>query len=245
MTTQERPRRSVLGAKNSHRILIIEEDHGYAELIRDILSSVGYKPTLAATAAEGLARLAQEPHQLAVLEVGEPISEGIHLARQIRRRDKDIGLTFTSQRPLGVTETASIYEAGADELVVKPFHPAVFAMRVTAVLRRVQSTRGTVLVEDSSSEAGLVLAEADQLASFDGTPLPLTKTEYLLLRELHRRRGDVVPNSMLEARVLGRIDDGRGALRGHVSLLRQKLFNAGANRELVRTVRGVGYYLDA
>jgi len=130
------------------RILVIDSDPGYGDPICDALRRAGHLPTLTRSPREAVERMKVEQHDVALIDTAARAQDGIALAVELRGIRADMGLVFMSPSRLGVMESVALYEAGADELIEKPFHPTVFLMRMQAVVRRLSwagSTRSAAL----------------------------------------------------------------------------------------------------
>lgn len=231
--------------------MVLDQDREYAEIIGDTLARDRRTVRLAPTAKHALEWLRQSAHQLLVVDY-DPTEQpsALELVRIVRHLQPSVGIVMTTQHRLSVAETVSCFEAGADEFIEKPFHPSEFAARVRAVLRRVPSQGAPTPAETRWSSADEDGDEAFELDVRNGTArhagrrLDLTATEFVLLRELYEARGRVLSYETLNGRVLGASGaEGAARLKSHVSALRQKLKAAGADPELVRNARGIGYVL--
>ena len=135
---------------------------------------------------------------------------------------------------------------GADDFVAKPFDPAELLARVGAALRRTgAASRAGAAARAARQELGdLVIDDGVCRASLDGKPLPLTPTEYRLLRVLASRLGTVVGREELAEAVWGYHDYAIGrSLDVHMRRLRGKLKASGAPAPSLLTTRGFGYRL--
>jgi len=223
-------------------ILVLDTDPEYVEIIGDTLSGEPYQLSLTTVDSVAVARMRGAAFDLVIMEVSERLlDETVQLVRQFVRLRPHLGLIFTSHSRLSVTETRTLYDAGADDYIEKPFHPALFVMRVAAVARR---TRLHMSAHIDGGLPGLHLDAREGVAQYCGQDLGLTITEFLMLHELCLMPGSVVPYVRLNARILGNLtpDDG-STLRTHVSSLRRKLQAAEIDPEIVSTERGVGYAL--
>ncbi|MCK9485363.1 MAG: response regulator transcription factor [Dehalococcoidia bacterium] len=242
----------------SPSILVVDPDREYAEIIGDTLNRDRRGVRVAPSARVALEWLQQSPHHAVVLD--QDAAEGgvlPGLVRVIRQLQPSIGLVVTSQRRVSVAETVACFDAGADEYIEKPFHPGEFAARVRAVLRRVVAVHAgggmhagvtydeaRDVIEVGDGEPPIELDLQNGTARHAGRRLELTATEFTLLRELHQARGHVLSYQTLNGRVLGAGgEEGAARLKSHVSALRQKLRAAGADPDLVRNARGIGYVL--
>jgi len=127
----------------SSRVLVIESDPGYGDLISDALSRAGYSPTLVRSPREAVERMKVSQQDVALIDLADQAKEGVTLALELRRSRADVGLVFMSQSRLGVIESVALYEAGADELIEKPFDPTIFLMQIRAVVRRLSWAEAT------------------------------------------------------------------------------------------------------
>ncbi len=236
----------------SPQVLVLDYDREYAEIIGDTLSRDRRSVRVAPSGKVALEWLRQSDHQLLIVDY-DPTDEpsAFELIRIVRHLQPEIGVIVTSQRRLSVADTVACFDAGADEFIEKPFHPAEFAARARAILRRVNvpgrgAMRADVTNGSYEQDDGLDvdLDLRNGTAVHAGRRLDLTATEFVLLRELHQARGQVLSYETLNGRVLGAsASEGATRLKSHVSALRQKLRAAGADPDLVRNSRGIGYVL--
>lgn len=238
----------------SPSVLVVDPDREYAEIIGDTLNRDRRGVRVAPSARIALDWLRQAQYHVVVIDQ-DAADRGMvaELVRIIRHLQPTIGIVITSQYRLSVADTVACFDAGADEFIEKPFHPAEFSARVRAVLRRVvtASSGGEVRAGVTYDGGGTSIEEhAIELDLQNGTArhagrrLDLTATEFMLLRELLHARGHVLSYETLNGRVLGAGgEEGAARLKSHVSALRQKLRAAGADPDLVRNARGIGYIL--
>jgi two-component system response regulator VicR len=131
---------------------------------------------------------------------------------------------------------------GADDYVTKPFRPRELRARVAALLRHAAAAREVKGVHT----AGDLYIDLDRCEVRRGERvLPLTATEFKILRALVACRGAVVADADLIAAVWGpNVHLSAGAIHTHVNNLRMKIERDPARPEIVRTVRGLGHRLD-
>jgi two-component system phosphate regulon response regulator PhoB len=223
-------------------ILIVEDDPALAELLRYNLESEGYK---AATVTDGDAALlaVEEMHpDLVVLDWMLPSLSGIEVCRRIRRKPDGrtlpiIMLTARSEE----ADRLNGLNSGADDYMVKPFSPNELIARVKAVLRRARPERQ----QDVLAYAGIAMDLSAHRVARDDRPIHLGPTEFRLLRVFLEKPGRVFSREQLLDKAWGR--DIYVELRTvdvHIRRLRKAL-NAGGVSDVIRTVRGAGYALDA
>jgi two-component system response regulator MprA len=220
------------------RILVVEDDRPVREAVRRALVLDGYEVLLAEDGLEAVPAIEGRAPDAVVLDIGLPGIDGIEVCRQIRRSGNRVPILFLTARD-AVTDRIDGLDAGADDYVVKPFDVGELKARLRALLRR------TIGGEDGElSFAELRLDPARHgVVIHDDRFVELTRTEYRLLELLLRNPRQVLPHSMIYERVW-EYDFGpsSNALRVYVGYLRRKLQEAGA-RDLIHTVRGVGYGL--
>ena len=191
-------------------------------------------------------RLARaENPDLIILDLMLPGPDGFDVCRELRREAKvasGVPIIMLTARDEEVDRVVGL-ELGADDYVTKPFSVRELVARVKAVLRRAGSKEaGTLAVKHIGS------LEVDTLcreARFDGVPLPLTRLEFDLLATLACHIGQALNREQLLEQVWGY--DYYGDMRAvdsAVKRLRAKLREAGAEAEMLSTVRGVGYRLE-
>jgi len=115
-------------------ILVVDDEHKIAQLVRDYLENAGYRVVLAHDGKTAMAQFRYEQPDLVVLDLGLPGMDGIDVARSIRQERNTPIIMLTAR----VEETDRIVglELGADDYVTKPFSPRELVARVRAVLRR-------------------------------------------------------------------------------------------------------------
>ena len=167
-----------------------------------------------------------------------PEIDGLEVCRRVRSSGDRVPILMLTARD-SVSDRIDGLDAGADDYLVKPFDIGELKARIRALLRR---TTGGV-DPDELSFAELRLDSARHGVVVGEEFAELTRTEYQLLELLMLNPRRVLTHSVIYERVWG-YDFGpaSNALRVYVGYLRRKLQQAGA-RELIHTVRGVGYSL--
>jgi DNA-binding response OmpR family regulator len=220
------------------RILVIEDEPDIREIMEYNLVREGFRVGTAADGHEGLQRARTEFPDLILLDLMLPRVDGIEVCRQLKG-DPDlraIPVIMVTAKSEGNDVVAGL-EAGADDYIVKPFNTKELMARIKAVIRRGQweapRQRERVVVQ------GVVIDSGRHVVIVDGEPANLTATEFRLLHFLSTNPGRVFTRNHLITRVIGGdavvIDRN---IDVHVGSVRKKL---GEHRDLIQTVRGVGY----
>jgi DNA-binding response OmpR family regulator len=221
------------------RVLVVEDEHDIAGLIRHTLERGGeMEVEVAASGDAALKAAADQPPDLIVLDLNLPVLNGLEVCRLLRQRPATARVpiimltarTTESDRVIGL-------DAGADDYVTKPFSLRELAARVRAVLRRGKPEgppapsvyRGQHLVADFEAVS----------ISVDGDSVRLTRREFELLRYLVENKNRVLSRDRLLERVWGydRLIETR-SVDVHIGRLRGKLAAAGRQ---IETVVGLGY----
>ena len=223
------------------RVLIVEDEAPLIEILRYNFESEGFE-TMIATEGEEALVLAEAQPDLVILDWMLPEVSGIEVCRRLRRgrHTRAIPIIMLTARGEEGDRVRGL-EAGADDYVVKPFSPAELIARARAVLRRARPG----LAEETLEYAGISVDLVAHKVFRDGTGIHLGPTEYRLLVVLMERPTRVFSREQLLDLAWGRdihVED--RTVDVHIRRLRVALNADGAN-DLIRTVRGRGYSLDA
>ena len=221
-------------------ILVVEDSPDLVALLRRLLGDNGYEVRSACDGEAGLTSALEEEPDLIVLDVGLPHRDGFQVIQELRRsgvRAPTLMLTGRS----GVADRVTGLESGADDYLVKPFHPDEFVARVRALLRRA-TTHGHV---PRLCVGDVVLDPLTRQVHRGDRELILTQREFALLEYLMRNVGTPLPRAAIAERVWrqGSVAVSEtNIVDVYVAYLRKKL-DGPAERPMLRTVRGVGYVL--
>ncbi len=221
------------------RVLVIDGDASLRAQLARSLTEAGHDVELAAGARAGLALARTSPPDLVLLEAALPDGDGIDVCAGLRAdtRGRRTPVLVVSERT-AEDERVRAFEAGADDVVGKPFSTRELLLRVRALLRR----RSTAPPPETLVVGPIELDRGARRVAVDGVRVELTRRELDVLLLLVERRGRVQSRSVLVADVWGGEldadgDEGR-VVDSTIKRLRKKLGRAG---ELIVTVRGAGY----
>jgi len=224
----------------ARRILIVDADPDARQKIADSLAARRLSCEGVSTARAALDEVARQRPDLIVLDLAVPDVSGLGLCRMLREMpgvERVPIVVVTSQA--SEIERVLAFEAGADDFLAKPFYAPELAARVSAVLRGFDAAARGGGGEPASPR---IRVDVDRgRAEVAGERLDLTPTELRILAMLVSRAGKVVRRRELIERLFGPdAPQSDRAIDAHVKSIRSKL---GAARDLLETVRGVGYRL--
>jgi DNA-binding response OmpR family regulator len=217
-------------------IVVVEDEETIASAVAARLRADGFRVETAGDGPGGVELCARLAPDLVVLDLMLPGFDGIEACRRIQA-ERPVAVLMLTARD---TETDVLVGlgVGADDYVTKPFSVRELVARVHAVLRRADRAGPAAKL---LTAAGVEIDLPARRVSRGGREVPLTPTEFELLRHLAEHPGVVFSRDRLLAEVWG-YPDGTGprTVDSHVAALRRKL-----GPDLIRTARGVGYALEA
>ncbi len=215
------------------RVLIVEDDAGIASGLAATLKAAGYAVDVCGTLGQASAALQVEAFDLVLLDLNLPDGDGIDWLRRLRASGQPMPVLIMTARDALPDRVAGL-DQGADDYIVKPFEPEELLARMRVALRRSEGRASPVL-----HHGDLEVDPAGRTVRRAGQPVTLRAKEFALLMVLLRASGQVVTRQRLEEALYG-FDDAleSNALEVHMHHLRRKL-----GEGLVKTVRGVGYYV--
>ena len=221
---------------STKRILIVEDDRSLAEVISYNLEEQGFDVHVSRDGMDGLQYAQLNPPDLIILDLMLPVIDGLEVCRRLRADVNTLSLPILMLTAKSdETDQVVGFCVGADDYVTKPFSIKVLLERVKVLLRRYSREDKSDVV----ASQGIVIDRRRHLATVDGQPVPLTRTEFGLLDTLLRQPGRAFSRAELIQTALG--DDALVLDRTvdvHVRSIRSKL---GEHSDLLETVRGIGY----
>lgn len=220
-----------------NRILVIDDEPQMRRLLRVALEAHDYEVSEAATGREGLAEAATRAPDIVLLDLGLPEMPGLEVLRRLREWTS-VPVLILSVQDAGEDKVQAL-DLGADDYVTKPFDTGELLARLRVLQRRTQPPDEPVF------ESGpLRIDFAARLVHVHDHAVPLTATEYALLRVLARHAGKIVTHKQLLTSVWGpNAAEQSQYLRVFMSHIRRKLTAAGLSAEAIRTETAIGYRL--
>jgi two-component system KDP operon response regulator KdpE len=223
------------------KILVVDDEPRVVRLVNQVLKAVGYQVIAASSGEPALEMVALEQPDLVLLDVRLPGGmDGYEICRRIREFS-DVAVIMLTAKAL---ESDILYgfDAGADDYLTKPFSAKELVARVKAVLRRTQRPEEKVTAVFTCGD--LEINFARRTVSVGGEHVPLTRTEYALLRQLALNANKIVLHQDLLTKVWGaEYRDDIDYLRAYIHYLRRKLEEDPSNPQYILTSPGVGYML--
>lgn len=220
------------------RLLLVDDDEVLVDALANHLITQRYAVDIATDGEEAWEYIALFNYDLVVLDVMLPQIDGISLCKKIRDRDYSMPVLMLTARDCS-TDIIEGFNAGADDYLVKPFNFDELTVRIHALLRREAQALTSVL------KWGNLSLDFNSLeVIYDEKPLNLTAKEYALLELFLRNHKRVFSlDGIIESLWSFEEPPTEGAVRTHIKTLRQKLKKAGAAKDLIETVYGIGYRL--
>ena len=224
------------------KILIVEDDKGISDFIVPELEHEGYTTCLAETGRKGLEMFESEKPDLILLDIMLPELNGLEVLRRIRAVST-VPIILETARGETIDKINGL-NLGADDYIPKPFEIEELLARINALFRRVSFTKPR---ESVLNYKGLTL-NVDRMSfsmkhegkDNDETEVPLSKTEFMLLKLLVENQGKVLSRSNIIDEIWGKdhfIDE--NTIDVYVGYLRQKISEFSKD-EYIKTVRGAG-----
>ena len=221
---------------SEEKIWVVEDEPKIADLLRDYLVQAGYRVTCLDRGDRVLEEIRREVPALILLDLMLPGMDGVSVCREVRKTS-NVPVIMVTARVEDVDRLIGL-EVGADDYVCKPFNPREVVARVRAVLRRASPQE-----PPRRYNAGpFSLDEETYRVTVSGRELELTPNEFALLKTLMAHPDRVFRRQELLDRVQGYSYEGYDrTIDTHVKNLRRKIAAHLGDREVIRTVYGVGY----
>lgn len=216
------------------KILIVDDEKNIREVIKEYSILEGYEVKEADSGVKALELLNSEKFDLMILDIMMPIMDGFTLLNSIPK-EKRIPTIILSARDDEIDKLEG-FDRGIDDYLCKPFSPRELMARVKAILKR---TKGDV---DSYSYDNLVVNFLEHTVKIDDKEINVTPKEFLILKYFIHNKRMAISREQLLNKIWGYdfYGDDR-TVDTHIKMLRN---NLGRYRDLIVTVRGIGYKFD-
>ena len=227
----------------SPTILLVEDDADIADLLHLHLSDEGYEVEIVGDGTEGLDRARSGDHDLIILDLMLPGTDGFDICRELRAEDRTTPVLMITAKSEEIDKVLGL-ELGADDYITKPFSIREVLARIKAMFRRIDMDRQAAGEQDEApiKIGDLHIEPAKRKVQRGGAMIDLTGKEYELLLLFARHPGRVYSRQDLLDEVWGYPYSGYShTVNTHINRLRNKLEADPSDPQYVRTVWGVGY----
>ena len=236
------------------KITLVDDDENIVTSVSMALESHGHQVKSFFDGASGLAALEAEPPDLAILDVKMPRMDGMEVLRRLRQTS-DLPVIMLTSKDEEIDEILG-FNLGADDYMHKPFSQRLLLERVKAVLRRARPEMEEELGGASGAAAAAAAASAAKPLKrgkltldparhdclWDGRPVKLTVTEFLLLQSLAQRPGFVKSrDNLMDAAYDDQVYVDDRTIDSHVKRMRKKFRVVDNEFDAIETLYGVGY----
>ncbi len=221
------------------RVLVVDDEPAILRFLKPALEANDYEVTSATTLADALKRIAKEPPDVVVLDLGLPDGDGKDVIRQVRQWSQ-VPIIVLSAREREAEKIEAL-DLGADDFVNKPFGVGELMARLRTALRHRHQTQGeATAVKVGAIEIDVVRRRVMR----DGAEVKLTSREFDLLTALARHPGKIITHRQLLTAVWGPAHaHDTQYLRVYVGQLRQKIEVDAGDPKVILTELGIGYRL--
>ena len=221
------------------KILIVEDEPKMGDYLKQGLTEAGFVVDLARNGIDGLHLATTDAYDLVVLDVMLPGLDGWQLLGRVRQAGSALPILFLTARD-SVADRVKGLELGADDYLVKPFAFSELLARVRNLLRR----GGVGKEPEFLGVADLELDLQRRRATRAGRRIDLTSKEFSLLELFLRRKGEVLPRSLIASQIWDmNFDSDTNVIEVAIRRLRSKV-DDDFEPKLIKTVRGMGYLLE-
>jgi len=223
-----------------YQVLVVDDEAAILRFLKPALEANSYQVAGAATAAEGIKRIAAETPDIVLLDLGLPDGDGKDVIRQVRQFS-DVPIVVLSAREREMEKIEAL-DLGADDYVNKPFNVGELLARMRTALRHRMQRNAEVPV---LRVGGLEVDAVRHRVTRGGVELKLTPKEFELLAFLAKHAGRVVTHRQILAAVWGPAHtDDTQYLRVYIGQLRQKIEERPDDPRVILTEPGIGYRIS-
>lgn len=217
-----------------YQVLFVEDEPTIREVLTEYMQISGYQVTSVSRGDEAIQFLDSGQYDIAVLDIMVPGADGFQVLTHIRTSKPEMAVIMLTALDDEQTQVKA-FNSYADDYVIKPVSPIILLKRMETILRRTASA-----CANTEYQNGLTLNEQAYCAMYCGNRLPLTLSEYLLLRTLYQHPDRVYTREQLILNIYNEDYIGNDRIiDAHIKNLRKKL-----PVSCIKTVIGVGYQFD-
>ena len=225
-------------------IALVDDDRNILTSVSMVLEAEGYEVKTYSDGASALSALKQTPPDLAVFDIKMPRMDGMELLRQLRLTS-DLPVIFLTSKDEEIDEVIGL-RMGADDYIRKPFSQRLLVERIRAVLRRreaIDAPQAERSETDKMLKRGkLEMDPMRHSSTWEGRPVTLTVTEFLILHSLAQRPGFVKSrDNLMDAAYDDQVYVDDRTIDSHIKRIRKKFRQVDDEFNSIETLYGVGY----
>ncbi|WP_442896890.1 response regulator transcription factor [Erythrobacter sp.] len=235
------------GGSRAVEIALVDDDRNILTTVSIALQAEGFVTRLYSDGETALKALIENPPDLAVFDIKMPRMDGMELLRQVRAHSP-LPVIFLTSKDDEADEEAGL-ELGADDYIAKPFSLRLLTARIRAILRRAEperalghETSAPEPVNPSITSGRLFMDPARHHVAWDGKPVSLTVTEFLILEALAARPGVIKSrNQLMDAAYPDDVFVDDRTVDSHIKRMRRKFRSVDPEFGAIDTLYGAGY----
>jgi len=226
-------------------IALVDDDRNILTSVSIALQAEGFATRVYSDGESALKALRDNPPDLAVCDIKMPRMDGIELLGRLRETS-EVPVIFLTSKDDEADEALGL-ASGADDYIAKPFSQRLLIARIRAILRRADAARKSDSEEDipvvePMRRGRLEMDPARHLVTWDGAPVSLTVTEFLILEALAQRPGVVKSrNQLMDAAYHEDVFVDDRTVDSHIKRLRRKFRGVDPEFAAIDTLYGAGY----
>lgn len=228
-------------------IALVDDDRNILTTVSIALHAEGFATRLYSDGEAALGALLENPPDLAVFDIKMPRMDGMELLRRLRAQSA-LPVIFLTSKDHEADEEAGL-ETGADDYIAKPFSLRLLVARIRAILRRGEARLPGGGSQDQLPPPALAIERgrlsmdpARHQVTWDGKPVSLTVTEFLLLEALAARPGVIKSrNQLMDAAYPDDVFVDDRTVDSHIKRMRRKFRAVDGNFGAISTLYGAGY----
>jgi two-component system response regulator ChvI len=225
-------------------IALVDDDRNILTSVSIALQAEGFLTRLYSDGEAALKAIVENPCDLAILDIKMPKMDGLELLRRLREKSQ-VPVIFLTSKDDELDEALGL-AMGADDYIAKPFSQRLLIARIRAILRRAEASLATDQdaqeVQGPLERGRLVMDPARHRVTWDGKPVTLTVTEFLILETLAQRPGIVkTRNQLMDAAYQDDIYVDDRTIDSHIKRVRRKFREVDDGFDSIETLYGAGY----
>jgi two-component system response regulator ChvI len=226
-------------------IALVDDDRNILTSVSITLQAEGFVTRLYSDGETALKALIDNPPDIAILDIKMPRMDGLELLRRLREKSM-VPVIFLTSKDDELDEALGLAMV-ADDYIAKPFSQRLLIARIRAILRRAEVSQGGAGTEEAAAQTSLTrgrlaMDTARHRVTWDGAPVTLTVTEFLILETLAQRPGIVkTRNQLMDAAYHDDIYVDDRTIDSHIKRVRRKFRQVDASFDAIETLYGAGY----